>query len=502
MHRSHVLAIDQGTSGTKAVVVAGDGHVAGSASTEFTQYYPHPGWVEHDPEEIWRSVLATAEEALRRARVRPAKLAGIGITNQRETVVVWERSTGHPLHRAIVWQDRRTARMCRRLADEGAEPVFRNKTGLLLDAYFSGTKIAWLLDNVDGLRKRAEAGEVAFGTIDSWLVYRLTGGREHLTDVTNASRTLLMNLIGTAWNEELCALLDVPAQALPEIRPSSQVYGETDPDAFFGATVPVAGILGDQQAALFAEACFEPGQAKNTYGTGSFVLENTGASPRLGSQKLISTVAYAIEGESAQYALEGSIFVTGAGVQWLRDGLGVIRDAAETESLAASLDGNDDVWFVPALVGLGAPDWDPQARGTLVGVTRGTGRAQLARAALESEAYQTRDVIDAMGAESGQPVSELRADGGAAVNGWLMQFQADILGIPVDVPTVTETTSLGSAYVAGLATGVFADRDELQRTRRTGRRFEPAMSADQRDALHARWRQAVARARGWATEET
>jgi glycerol kinase len=311
-----------------------------------------------------------------------------------------------------------------------------------------------------------------------------------------------MNLIGTAWDEELCTLLDVPAQALPQIRPSSQVYGETDPNAFFGATVPVAGILGDQQAALFAEACFEPGQAKNTYGTGSFVLENTGASPRVGSEKLISTVAYAIEGEPAQYALEGSIFVTGAAVQWLRDGLGVIREAAETESLAASLDGNDDVWFVPALVGLGAPDWDPRARGTLIGVTRGTGRAQLARAALESEAYQTRDVIDSMQAESRQPVSELRADGGASVNGWLMQFQADILGIPVDVPTVTETTALGSAYVAGLATGVFADRDEVQRTRRTGRRFEPAMSADHREALYARWRQAVARARGWATQES
>jgi glycerol kinase len=484
------------------VIVRGDGHVTGSASTEFTQYYPRPGWVEHDPEEIWRSVLVTAEEALRRAGVRAPELAGIGITNQRETVVVWERSTGRPLHRAIVWQDRRTAGMCRRLADEGAEPIFRDKTGLLLDSYFSGTKIAWLLDNVDGLRRRAEAGEVAFGTIDSWLVFRLTGGREHLTDVTNASRTLLMNLIGTAWDEELCALLDVPAQALPQIRPSSQVYGETDPNAFFGATVPVAGILGDQQAALFAEACFEPGQAKNTYGTGSFVLENTGASPRVGSEKLISTVAYAIEGEPAQYALEGSIFVTGAAVQWLRDGLGVIREAAETESLAASLDGNDDVWFVPALVGLGAPDWDPQARGTLIGVTRGTGRAQLARAALESEAYQTRDVIDSMQAECHQPVSELRADGGASVNGWLMQFQADILGIPVDVPTVTETTALGSAYVAGLATGVFADRDEVQRTRRTGRRFEPAMSADHREALYVRWRQAVARARGWATEET
>lgn len=502
MSGQHVLAIDQGTTGTKAVVVKADGTVAGSASTEFRQYYPRPGWVEHDPEEIWRSAQTTAEQALRKAWVRPGELAAIGITNQRETVVVWDRSTGQPLHRAIVWQDRRTAGMCRRLAASGAEGTFRDKTGLLLDAYFSGTKIAWLLDNVEGLRERAETGEVAFGTIDSWLVYKLTGGREHLTDVTNASRTLLMDLARTAWDEELCELLKVPAGVLPEIRPSSQVYAETDPGAFFGETVPVAGILGDQQAALFAQACFEPGQAKNTYGTGSFVLENTGTAPRLGSQKLISTVACAIEGEPAEYALEGSIFVTGAAVQWLRDDLGIIREAAETEGLAASLDGNDDVWFVPALVGLGAPDWDSQARGTLVGAARGTGRAHLARAVLESEAYQTRDVIDVMTAESGEAVRELRADGGAAVNEWLMQFQADILGVPVDVPEVIETTSLGSAYVAGLATGVFADRDELQRTRRTARRFEPRMSEDQRDTLHARWREAVARATGWAQEET
>jgi glycerol kinase len=497
----HILAIDQGTTGTKALVVADDGTVVSSRSSEFQQFYPHPGWVEHDPEQIWRSVIETAEAALHDARVRPGELAGIGITNQRETTVAWERGSGLPVHRAIVWQDRRTAGMCRRLAESGAEPVFREKTGLLLDAYFSGTKIAWLLGNVPGLRKRAEAGEIAVGTIDSWLVSKLTAGRAHLTDVTNASRTLLMNLAGLDWDDELRELLQVPREVLPEIRPSSQVYGETDPGAFLGAAVPIAGILGDQQAALFAQACFEPGQAKNTYGTGSFVLVNTGKQPRLGSGKLVATAAFGIEGQPTEYALEGSIFVTGAAVQWLRDDLGLISDAAETEALAASLDGNDDVWFVPALVGLGAPEWDPQARGTLLGVTRGTGRAHLARAVLESEAYQTRDVVEVMNAESGQPVTELRADGGGAVNGWLMQFQADILGVPVDVPTVTETTSLGSAYVAGLATGVFADRGELQRARQTAHRYEPAMSADQRDALHARWREAVRRAARWAREE-
>jgi glycerol kinase len=501
MEGRHLVAIDQGTTGTKVIVVSGDGQVTASASAEFPQYFPRPGWVEHDPEEIWDSVLQTAGRALREASVRPGELAGIGITNQRETTVAWERSTGRPVHRAIVWQDRRTAGMCRRLADSGAAQVFRAKTGLLLDAYFSGTKITWLLDHVDGLRKRAETGEIMVGTIDSWLVYKLTGGRVHITDCTNASRTLLMNLARVEWDEELLALLNVPREVLPEIRPSSQVYTETDPGAFLGAAVPVAGILGDQQAALFAQACFEPGQAKNTYGTGSFVLENTGSEPRLGAQNLIATVACGIEGQPTEYALEGSIFVTGAAVQWLRDDLGVIAAAADTEPLATSLDGNDDVWFVPALAGLGAPYWDPQARGTLLGVTRGTTKAHLARAVLESEAYQTRDVVDAMCAGSGDPVTELRADGGAAGNGWLMQFQADILGIPVDVPAVTETTSLGSAYVAGLATGVFADRGELQRTRRTQRRYEPRMSAAHRDELHARWREAVERARGWAREE-
>ncbi len=495
---ARVLAIDQGTTGSTAVLLDGEGGVTGSAYEEFPQLYPRPGWVEHDPERIWESVVAVAEAALRQARVRPGELAGIGITNQRETTVAWERATGRPVHNAIVWQDRRTADTCRRLAAQGAERMFRDKTGLLLDAYFSGTKIAWLLDNVDGLRPRARAGEIAVGTIDSWLVYKLTGGREHLTDATNASRTLLMDLTRVEWDDELCGLLSVPPEVLPGIRPSASVYGETDPSAFLDAAVPIAGILGDQQSALFAQGCVEPGQAKNTYGTGSFVLQHTGTRPHAGQDRLVATVACDHGDEPVEYALEGSVFVTGAAVQWLRDELGIIRDAAETEQLAAGLDGNDDVWFVPALTGLGAPEWDPAARGTIVGLTRGTTRAHLARAALESIAYQTRDVVDVMEAESGWRLDELRVDGGASVNSWLMQFQADILGVPVDVPEMTETTSLGSAYLAGLVTGVFPDRRELARGRRTARRYEPRMSGDQRDTLHERWRQALSRATGWA----
>lgn len=501
MARRHVLAIDQGTTGTKVLIVRDDGGVAGRAYAEFPQHYPRPGWVEHDPGDIWRSVVDVAYDALADAGVTASELAGVGITNQRETTIMWDRSTGEPVHNAIVWQDRRTAAMCRRLAADGAEPIFRERTGLLLDAYFSGTKIAWLLDNVDGLRARAERGEIAFGTVDTWLIWKLTGGRVHATDVTNASRTLLMNLREVAWDPDLCDLLKVPREVLPDIRPSGGDYGETDPAAFLGEPLPIAGVLGDQQSALFAQACFEPGQAKNTYGTGSFVLMHTGNEPHPGTEKVVATAANQEQGKPVEYALEGSIFVTGAAVQWLRDGLGIIREAAETEALAAGLDGNDDVWFVPALVGLGAPDWDPSARGTLIGVTRGTTRAHLARATLEAIAYQTRDVVDAMVAESGQDLSELRADGGASENGWLMQFQADILGVPVDVPEVVETTSLGAGYVAGLRTGVFADRDALQRSRRTACRYEPRMSRDERDAQHARWREAVRRAAGWTREE-
>lgn len=501
MSNGHVLAIDQGTSGSTVLVVDPDGQVVGKAQQEFRQYYPRPGWVEHDPEEIWDNVSDTVAKALDDSGVRVADLAALGITNQRETTVLWDRRTGRPVHNAIVWQDRRTAGMCQRLAAAGADQLFRDRSGLLLDAYFSGTKIAWLLDNVEGLRARAERGEIAFGTIDSWVIWNLTGGEVHVTDPTNASRTLLMDLAKVAWDDELCDTLGVPRELLPEIKPSGAMHGETDPYAFHRARVPIAGILGDQQSALFAQGCFEEGQAKNTYGTGSFVLQHTGTEPHPGQDKVIATAASQIEGQRTEYALEGSIFVTGAAVQWLRDELGIIREAAETEDLAASLDDNADVWFVPALVGLGAPHWDPRARGTLLGVTRGTTRAHLARAVLESIAYQTRDVTEAMRAESGRSLPELRADGGAAVNGWLMQFQSDILGVPVDVPEVIETTSLGSAYLAGLVTRVWSDRADLRAKRRTAHRYEPRMHADLREELYARWGEALERARNWAREE-
>ncbi len=495
----HILAIDQGTTGTKVLVVDQRGAVVGQAAAEFRQHYPRPGWVEHDAEEIWRVSRQVALAAVDDADVDVGDLAAIGITNQRETTVLWDRATGEPVHHAIVWQDRRTAGTCDRLQAEGLEPMFRERTGLVIDAYFSGTKVAWLLDHVDGLRARAEAGEIAFGTIDSWLVWKLTGGRVHVTDVTNASRTLLYGIYAGDWDPDLLEILDVPPAVLPEVAPSAHVHGETDPDVFLGARVPVAGIAGDQQAALFAQACFDEGLAKNTYGTGSFLLMNQGTDPTPVTEGPLSTIAWRIGDEPVEYALEGPIFVTGAAVQWLRDELRIIDRAGETEALAASLDGNDDVYFVPALTGLGAPLWDPYARGTIVGLTRGTNRAHLARATLEAIAYQTRDVVESMQDRSGIALDELRADGGAVVNRWLMQFQADVLGVPVVVPEITETTALGSAYLAGIATGVWSGRDELRERWTAAARYEPRMSADRRDALYARWREALDRARAWAT---
>jgi glycerol kinase len=495
-----VVAIDQGTTGTKVLVLDDEATVRGRAYREFTQHFPRPGWVEHDPEEIWRVTSDVIAQALADAAVRPADVAAIGITNQRETTVRWDRATGEPVHRAIVWQDRRTKPLCDRLAADGLGDVVREKTGLVLDPYFAGTKVAWLLDNVDGLRARAERGELAFGTIDSWLIHRLTGGRLHITDVTNASRSLLLDIGAVGWDEQLLSALDVPAELLPEVRPSSQVYAETDADAFFGASVPVAGAIGDQQAALFAQGCFQPGTAKNTYGTGSFVLMNTGRDQVTDQRVLLRTIAYGLEGAPVEYALEGSILVTGSAVQWLRDELGIIREAAETEALAASLTSNDDVWFVPALAGLGAPHWDPAARGVLIGLTRGTSRAHIARAVLESIAWSTKDVVDAMQRESGVRLDELRVDGGATANGWLMQFQADVLNLPLDVPDNTETTALGSGYLAGLATGVYADRDALAALRRTAKRYEPRMDVRTRHRLHERWTEAVGHARGWARD--
>jgi glycerol kinase len=494
----YVLAIDQGTTGTTVVVLDEDAQVRGRGYSEFAQHFPHPGWVEHDPETIWQVTLQVVEQALDDAGIRASDLTTLGITNQRETTVLWERSTSRPVANAIVWQDRRTASRCAALHQH--TNTVRTKTGLVIDPYFSATKIAWLLDNVDGLRDRAGRGEIAFGTIDSWLIWKLTGGRQHITDVTNASRTMLLDIASLDWDDQLLELFQVPREVLPQVRPSSQVYGDTDPQAFLGAAVPIGAAVGDQQAALFAQACFEPGQAKNTYGTGSFVLVNTGGGADPDNEALLRTIAYQIGEEPAAYAMEGPILATGSAVQWLRDQLGVIRSADETEALAASLEGNDDVYFVPALAGLAAPTWDPTARGTLVGITRGSSKAHLVRAVLESIAYQTCDVVQAMERESHIPVTELRADGGATANRWLMQFQADMLGIPVDVPDNTETTSLGSAYLAGLATGVFPDRADLARRRRTAVRYEPR-DLPNRQRLLARWHDALERAREWATED-
>lgn len=496
-----VAAIDQGTTGTTVLVLDDQAVVRGRGYSEFTQHFPKPGWMEHDPQEIWTVALDVTQAALKDAGVKASDLAAVGITNQRETTVLWDRATGEPVHNAIVWQDRRTKPMCDRLIADGRTELVRDKTGLVIDPYFAGTKIAWLLDNVDGLRERAGKGEICFGTIDSWLIYRLTGGREHLTDVTNASRTLLLDIGTVEWDDELLAMLDVPRELLPEVRPSSQVYAETDPAAFLDAAVPVAGAVGDQQAALFAQACFDQGQAKNTYGTGSFVLMNTGREQVTDQKSLLRTIAYGLEDQPVEYALEGAILVTGSAVQWLRDELGIIKAAEDTQAMAESLESNDGVYFVPALAGLGAPHWDAAARGTLLGITRGTTSAHLARAVLESIAWSTYDVVEAMKQESGVAINELRVDGGATANEWLMQFQSDVLNLPLDVPDNVETTSLGSAYLAGLATGVYADRKELSELRTTARTYEPTMDVDQRDQLHERWLQAVERAKGWAQEE-
>jgi glycerol kinase len=497
MSEGYILAIDQGTTGTKVIVFDRDGQIKGQAYSEFTQHYPRPGWVEHDAEEIWASTIGLVAEALARGGVSAAQIRGIGITNQRETSVLWERSTGRPVGRAIVWQDRRTAGLCDELKERGLEELFRRKTGLVVDAYFSGTKIKWLLDRTEGLRERARRGEIAFGTIDSWLVWKLTGGRAHVTDYSNASRTLLYNIHDLAWDPELLEILDVPEEMLPSVAPSAHVYGRTDPSAFFGESIPVAGLAGDQQAALFGQACYGAGLAKNTYGTGSFFLLNTGREAVTNCEDLLTTIAWGIEGEPVEYALEGAIFITGAAVQWLRDGLQIIKSAAETEVLAQSVESNAGVYFVPALVGLGAPHWDAYARGTITGLTRGTTRAHLARATLESICYQTRDVVEAMQRASGVSLRGVRADGGAVSNNFLMQFQADILNVPIAVPAITETTALGAAYLAGLATGFWESREELDAKWKVTRRYEPQMSEAEREGLYGRWLKAVERARDW-----
>lgn len=501
MTEGYVLSIDQGTTGTKVIIFDHAGSIRGQSYAEFTQHYPRPGWVEHDAHEIWASTVNLISQALGKAEIQAQDIKAIGITNQRETTLMWDRATGRPVAHAIVWQDRRTADTCDRLKSQGFEELFRRKTGLVIDPYFSGTKVKWLLDNIEGLRERTEKGEIAFGTIDSWLVWNLTGGEAHVTDYSNASRTLLYNIHDLRWDEEILEILNIPKAALPEVRPSSYIYGHTDPRFFFGQRIPVAGVAGDQQAALFGNACYHEGQAKNTYGTGSFVLLNTGREAVQSKEGLLTTIAWGVGDEPVEYALEGSIFITGAAVQWLRDGLGIIREAAETEALARSVDSNDGVYFVPALAGLGAPHWDAYARGAIVGITRGTTRAHLVRAALESMCYQTCDVVKAMERDSGIPLKDLRADGGAVVNSFLMQFQADILGVPLEVPEITETTALGAAYLAGLSVGFWGGREELEAKWKKDRHYEPRISEEERARLYKRWLNAVERAKAWESRE-
>jgi len=502
MAEEFVLSIDQGTTGSTVLIFDNAGSVKGRAYSEFTQHFPRPGWVEHDADEIWRVTLSVIGEALESSGISATDINAIGITNQRETTVLWDRKTGEAVHHAIVWQDRRTAAYCDELKSRGLEEKVREKTGLVIDAYFSGTKVKWMLDNVPGLRQRAEKGEIAFGTIDSWLVWHLTGGKAHVTDYSNASRTLLYNIFELDWDAELLDLMNIPSAILPKVKPSSCVYGQTDPGKFFGTRdIPVSGIAGDQQAALFGQACYSAGLAKNTYGTGSFVLMNTGNEAVQSKEKLLTTIAWGVGDDPVEYALEGAIFITGAGVQWLRDGLRIIKNAAETEPLARSLNSNEGVYFVPALVGLGAPHWDAYARGTLLGATRGTTRAHLARAVLESMCYQTRDVVEAMQRDSGIALKELRCDGGASANKFLMQFQSDILGVPVEVPKVSETTALGAAYLAGLATGFWQSRDELAKKWQLSQRYAPSMDDATRNGLQSRWLKAVERAKGWASDD-
>jgi len=494
---TRVLALDQSTSATKAVLFDAAGRVVDKATREHRQIYPQPGWVEHDAEEIWATQAATITEVLVRARATPADVAAIGITNQRETTVLWDRSTGRPIAPAIVWQDRRTADRCQELKAEGFEPEVARRTGLLLDPYFSGTKLAWLLEHVPNARQRAENGELAFGTIDSWLVWKLSNGARHVTDVSNASRTLLLNVASAEWDDFMLERLRIPRAVLPQVIPSSLTRNA--PVATLGThSVPIAGIAGDQQAALFGQACFEPGMAKNTYGTGCFLLMNTGTTPLASSNRLLTTIAW--QTTDLRYALEGAVFVGGAVVQWLRDGLGIIERSADIEALAASVPDAGGVYLVPAFTGLGSPHWDAYARGTMVGLSRGTTRAHIARAALEAIAFQSAEVLLAMQRDAHHPLIELRVDGGATTNDLLMQFQADLLGVPVVRPQVTETTALGAAYLAGLGTGFWSSPTEVAANWRAERRFEPQMSRDEASTRLARWAQAVDRSRGWHVE--
>lgn len=494
----YILALDQGTTSSRAIIFDHGGRAVASANQEFPQIYPQPAWVEHAPEDIWASQIAVARQVLQQQGLSAENIAAIGITNQRETTVVWEKESGRPVMNAIVWQDRRTAGICDQLKAEGWEPKIREKTGLVIDAYFSGTKVKWMLDNISGLRERAARGEVLFGNVDTYLIWRLTGGRVHVTDYSNASRTMLFNIHSLNWDDEVLQHLDIPRAMLPKPSQSSEVYGQTEA-SIFGAPIPIAGDAGDQQAATFGQACFTPGMAKNTYGTGSFLLMNTGEKAEVSKSGLLTTIGWGVGGR-VTYCFEGSIFITGAAIQWLRDSLQIISKASESEALAASVADTGGVYLVPAFVGLGAPYWDQYARGTIVGLTRGSGRAELTRAALESAAYQSLDVARAMESDSGIPLKELRVDGGMVANNWLMQFQADILNVPVQRPVVAETTALGAAYLAGLAVGYWSGLEDITNNWAVDRVFTPSMDEATRSRLYAGWHRAVEASRSLARE--
>lgn len=492
---TYILAVDQGTTSCRAMVFDRNGDVKAVAQKEFTQFYPRPGWVEHDADEIWSTQAAMMAEAISNAGVEAKDISALGITNQRETVVVWDRETGRPVHHAIVWQDRRSSDYCDQLKERGLEPMIQRKTGLRIDPYFSATKLKWLLDNVEGLREKAEKGGLAFGTIDSWLIWKLTQGKTHVTDVSNASRTMLYNIHSNEWDDEILQILEIPRSMLSEVRSSSEIYGETAPGLFM-SSIPIAGIAGDQQAALFGQMCTRAGMLKNTYGTGGFMIMNTGGAPVNSSHNLITTIAWQTGGE-IQYAIEGSVFVAGAVVQWLRDGLHLIQNSDEVERLAQTVPDNGGVYMAPAFAGLGAPHWDQYARGIIIGLTRGTTAGHIARAALESIAFQTMDVLEAMRADSDIEIRELRVDGGAAADDTLMQFQADILGIPVVRPSILETTALGAAYLAGLAVGYWESPEEIRGQWKVDKIFEPGMNPDRIEELRERWQEAVGRSKGW-----
>lgn len=499
MSEKFIMALDQGTTSSRAVIFNHQGKVVSLTAREFRQIYPKPGWVEHDPVEIWDSQMEAARRAIGMLNISPNRIAAIGITNQRETSLIWDRESGQPVYNAIVWQCRRTAPVCSEIKKTKFAEKIRQKTGLVVDAYFSATKIQWILEHRQAIRRAAERGDLSFGTIDSWLAYQLMGKNFHVTDYSNASRTMLYNIHQLSWDGEILEYFQIPEKILPTVGASSKIYGSTSAGVFGGAEIPVAGIVGDQQGALFGQTCFRKGQSKNTYGTGCFLLINTGRKPVLSGKNLLTTIAWGI-GRKVEYALEGSIFIGGAAIQWLRDGMRIIQQASESENLARSLPSNEGVYFVPAFVGLGAPHWDMYARGTIIGITRGTTQAHIARAALESIAYQTRDVLECMEVDSGSPLKELRVDGGATANEFLMQFQADILGVPVVVQETTETTALGAAYLAGLAVGFWKDQQQLDRNFQIKKRYLPRMTSRQRESLYRNWKRAVERAKGWEEE--